>query len=130
MALTWKNLGEDPGGYIKASLTRIPRLWLTVGQGDTGQTYSVPGGSLSYSLLRVFSIALLLLALAGFLIKIKTWRTHFLLAVPILYLSFVHAPFHPEGRYSIPGRPFLLIYVAITLLALWDWLRRHRRETR
>lgn len=130
MALTWKNLGEDPWGYVKAGLARIPRLWLTVGQGDTRQTYSVPGGSLSYSLLRVFSIALLLLALAGFLIKIKTWRTHFLLAVPILYLSFVHAPFHPEGRYSIPGRPFLLIYVAITLLALWDWLRRHRRETR
>ncbi len=130
MALTWKNLGADPGGYIKATLMRIPRLWLTVGQGDTGQTYSVPGGSLSYSLLRVFSIALLLLAVAGFLIKIKTWRTHFLLAVPVLYLSFVHAPFHPEGRYSIPGRPFLLIYVAITLLALWDGLRRHRQETR
>ena len=75
MALTWKNLGKDPGGYIKASLTRILRLWLTVGRGDTGQTYSVPGGSLSYSLLRVSSIALL-------------------------------------------------------LLALWDWLKRYRRETR
>lgn len=130
MALTWKNLGEDLGGYIKAALIRVPRLWLTVGQGDAGQTYSIPGGSLSYSLLRVSSIALLLLAVAGFLIKIKTWRTHFLLAVPVLYLSFVHAPFHPEGRYSIPGRPFLLIYVAITLLALWDGLRKRRQKTR
>jgi hypothetical protein len=69
--------------------------------------------------LTVLTIALLVMAAAGFAVVWRRWRNHWYLAAPVIYVSVIHAPFHPEARYSLPARPFLLVYCALALFALW-----------
>ena len=57
-------------------------------------------------------------------------REHLFLTTPVLYLSLVHAPFHVESRYSVPGRPFILIYTAVALIFLYTKTREHFRQKR
>jgi 4-amino-4-deoxy-L-arabinose transferase-like glycosyltransferase len=37
-----------------------------------------------------------------------------------LYLTLLHLVFHVEARYTVPSRPFLLVYCAIGVRALWE----------
>ncbi|MFQ5914232.1 MAG: ArnT family glycosyltransferase [Nitrospinota bacterium] len=122
----WENLRRWPMSYLGGSLLRIPRIWVIVGRSqEVGQTYVVAGGGWVFPALTAFTLGLLAAALAGYVIERRTWRTHWYLAAPVVYISLIHAPFHPEARYSLAGRPFLLVYCALTLLAVHRlWRRR------
>lgn len=125
-----ENLRRLPMAYFGGSLLRIPRIWVIVGTPRVGgQTYLSPGADWLYPSLTVWTAALLVLALSGYGAVWRTWRSHWYLAAPVLYVSLIHAPFHPEARYSLPARPFLLVYAALALLALGRlWRRRSGRR--
>ena len=131
MKLAWINLKREPWLFGKAILARIPRLWMVIGRTGTGQTgrtgtgqaYQVPGSTIIYPLLTFGTALNLLLGVAGFVLTRKKWRQHLILILPIIYLTLVHTVFHTEGRYTAPGRPYLLIYTSITLIALWSKIR-------
>lgn len=117
----WGNFRNWPMSYLGGSLLRIPRIWIVVGNSeDRGQTYWVGGGGWLYPFLTISTLVILVLAIAGITWNWRTWRQHWYMVAPIIYVSLVHAPFHPEARYSLPGRPFLLVYVAIVILSIWD----------
>lgn len=121
----WRNFWNWPMSYLGGSLLRIPRIWIVVGNSeDRGQTYWVGGGGWLYPLLTISTLVILVLAVAGITWNWRTWRQHWYMIVPIIYVSLVHAPFHPEARYSLPGRPFLLVYVALIVLSIWDTYRK------
>jgi hypothetical protein len=131
MMLAWINLKKDFWKNVQAMIFRIPRLWLVVGTTSEKQTYQVRGSAVLYPLLTLGTAAILLLGVLGFVVSRKGWREHWILAIPIVYLSLVHAPFHAEGRYTVPGRPFYLIYTAVALIYLWPKVRglfRRKRE--
>ncbi len=116
--LAWINLKRNFWKNVQAMIFRIPRLWLVVGTTSEEQTYQVRGSAVLYPLLTLGTAAILLLGVLGFVVSRKGWREHWILAIPIVYLSMVHAPFHAEGRYTVPGRPFYLIYTAVALILL------------
>ncbi len=126
--LFWNNLLRMPMEYIGGSLLRMPRLWVVVGRAqESGQTYLTAGAGWLYPALTLATLLMLVMALAGFAATWRTWRDHWYLAAPVIYISLVHSPFHPEARYSFPGRPFLLVYCAIALMSLWEmWKGRPR----
>ncbi len=131
MKMAWINLKRDFWENVQALIFRIPRLWLVLGTTSEKQTYQVRGSSVLYPLLTLGTSAILVLGILGFVVLRKGWRKHWIIAVPIVYLSLVHAPFHAEGRYGVPGRPFYLIYTAVALIYLWPKVRglfRRRRE--
>jgi hypothetical protein len=131
LTLAWINVKRDFWKIVKASIFRIPRLWMVVGTTSDRQAYQVRGSSLLYPLLTLGTSATLVLGILGFVVLRKGWRDHWILAIPVVYISLVHAPFHAEGRYTVPGRPFYLIYTAVTLIYLWPKVRglfRRRRE--
>lgn len=120
MELAWINLKREPWLFGQAMLARIPRLWMVIGRAETGQAYQVPGSTILYPLLTFGTGLNLLLGVLGFVLTRKTWRRHLILILPIIYLTLVHAIFHTEGRYTVPGRPYLLIYTSVTLIAVWS----------
>jgi 4-amino-4-deoxy-L-arabinose transferase-like glycosyltransferase len=61
---------------------------------------------------------LAVLALVGLLMSLHRLREQWPLWVVPVFLTLLHLVFHVEARYSIPARPFLLIYAAIALDAL------------
>ena len=128
--LAWINLKRDFWKILRASAFRIPRLWVVVGTTSDKQAYQVGGSSILYPLLTLGTLAILALGVFGFVISRKRWREHLFLTTPVLYLSLVHAPFHVESRYSVPGRPFFLIYTAVALIFLYTKTREHFRQKR
>ena len=118
-----ENFRRMPMEFFGGSLLRIFRIWVIVGQTKVaGQTYIISGADLIYPALTVLTIALLVMAAAGFAVVWRRWRSHWYLAAPVIYVSVIHAPFHPEARYSLSARPFLLVYCALALFALWrNW---------
>ena len=123
-ALAKENLRRDFFQVVKAALLRIPRLWMVVGSTDVRQAYQSSMSTVVYPVLYFGSWGMLALGVLGIYWLRKRWRSHWLLAVPIVYLSLVHLPFHAEGRYTLQGRAFLLVYVVAALVTLWRWLSR------
>lgn len=128
--LAWINLKRDFWKILRASAFRIPRLWVVVGTTSDKQAYQVGGGSILYPLLTLGTLVILALGIFGFVISRKRWRDHLFLTTPIIYLSLVHAPFHAEARYSVPGRPFFLIYSAVALIFLYTKIQDRFRQKR
>jgi hypothetical protein len=115
-----ENFRRMPMEFFGGSLLRMFRVWVIVGQAKVaGQTYNISGADWIYPALTVLTIALLVMAAAGFAVVWRRWRSHWYLAAPVIYVSVIHAPFHPEARYSLSARPFLLVYCALALFALW-----------
>lgn len=56
---------------------------------------------------------MLLLAIGGLFIKRRDLLKDWTLWLLPLYITFIHLIFHVEARYSLPARPFILIYSAV-----------------
>ena len=123
-ALAKENLRRDFFQAVKAALLRLPRLWMVVGSGDGPQAYPFSKRAWVYRVLKYGTLGMLVLGVLGFVLLRNRWRSHWLLAVPVVYLSLVHMPFHAEGRYTLQGRAFLLVYGVAALVTLWRWLSR------
>lgn len=65
-----------------------------------------------------------LLALIGILYNWRNLLSHWLLLLFPIYLTLMHSIFHEEPRYTIPARPFILIYCAIGAVWLWNFVRK------
>ncbi|MEK7725303.1 MAG: glycosyltransferase family 39 protein [Acidobacteriota bacterium] len=65
-----------------------------------------------------------LLALIGILYNWRNLLSHWLLLLFPIYLTVMHSIFHEEPRYTIPARPFILIYCAIAAVWLWNLIRK------
>ena len=122
-ALAKENLGRDFFQTGKAALLRIPRLWMVVSSGDGPQAYPFSKHAWVYRALKYGTFGMLVLGILGFVLLRDRWRSHWLLAVPVVYLSLVHMPFHAEGRYTLQGRAFLLVYGVAALMMLWRRFR-------
>ncbi len=122
-ALAKENLGRDFFQAGKAALLRIPRLWMVVSSGDGAQAYPFSKHAWVYRALKYGTFGMLVLGVLGFVLLRDRWRSHWLLAVPVVYLSLVHMPFHAEGRYTLQGRAFLLVYGVAALMMLWRRFR-------
>ena len=128
-SLARDNFLRAPMTYFGGSLLRMPRIWVTVGTTTPGQTYLVRGAAWLFPALAVSTLGLFVLAVIGYWTVRARWRAHWYIFVPILYISLVHAPFHPEARYSLPGRAFLLVYVAVALAGIWQWWKGGQEQT-
>ena len=121
--LAWLNLKRDLWGYLSSSILRIPRLWLIVGTTDGNQAYQSSGSRLMYPLLTFGTSINLFLGVLGIILTWKRRKELWILWLPIIYLTLLHIPFHTEARYTVPARPFLLIFSAIALSILYSKAR-------
>ena len=102
---------------------------MVVGSGDGPQAYPFSRRAWVYRVLKYGTLGMLILGVLGFVLLRDRWRSHWFLAVPVVYLSLVHMPFHAEGRYTLQGRAFLLVYMVAALMMLWRRFRGSRERT-
>jgi 4-amino-4-deoxy-L-arabinose transferase-like glycosyltransferase len=70
-----------------------------------------------------------LLILLGICLRLKNFKTEWFIIAPAVYITLIHLIFLMESRYSIPARPFLLIFAATAIVWLAGRLKSFRGET-
>jgi 4-amino-4-deoxy-L-arabinose transferase-like glycosyltransferase len=69
-------------------------------------------------------ILLFLLAISGILLRWKNFGKEWILWIFPIYVTLAHLFFHIEPRYSMPARPFILIYSAAGFIWLSDFIKQ------
>jgi 4-amino-4-deoxy-L-arabinose transferase-like glycosyltransferase len=108
------------GTILRSVPTRLAHLWGTADYPPVGRSFST-----AVHRLAVVQYALILvLALAGILLSAMAGRVRDmwpLLLFPA-YTTFVHLVFNVEARFTIPDRPFLIVFAGIALVRLAELL--------
>lgn len=102
----------SPGHVAVSAAERLAYLW------STSDMAPFPG--LFHRVVQI-QWAVLAVALATGICLSRPGLAHAPLWLLPLYLSLIHLVFHSEPRYSIPGRPFLMVYSAAGLA--WVYCR-------
>lgn len=114
-----KNIKENPFIYLITCVKRIPRIWISsLVSGNITQSYGymIFGGKQAMlDLMKYLTMACFLLAIYGIWVSRSILKRLIFLLLPIIYFSITHIFFHPEARYTLPARPYLLIFAAIGL---------------
>lgn len=118
-----KNIKDNPFLYLFSSIRRIPRMWVTVlVPDDISGNYGfliLGGNQIIFYIITYFKLSCLILAIYGMWIIRRRWREYIFLLLPIIYFSLTHMFLLAEARFTLPARPFLLIFSAIGLLGLF-----------
>lgn len=108
---------QDPVAYALGCLVRIARLWIS---------YPTRSGFWLKAFVTSYDVALLALAITGFLTTRHQWKQYSILWLSVLYITIIHLPMHVEPRYAAPMKPYFLIFTAIGLWRISQWaMSRH-----
>ncbi len=114
-----QNIKDEPVKYIISTIARIPRMWVSIVNNDEGRGYGykVHGGTQNiFNMVKYFMIFNLILGVYGIWVWRHNWRETIFLAIPIFYFSLTHMLILTEARFTLPGRPFLIIFTLIGLI--------------
>jgi 4-amino-4-deoxy-L-arabinose transferase-like glycosyltransferase len=115
--------GVSISRLLPSMLIRVPLLWSTADISPWSM-----GGTGHRIMQLQYGLTMLLLALGLFICR-RRLKQHWPLWLVPVYLTLIHMVFHFEGRYSIPGRPFLLIYAGVGLSHLLYVLGLARKDS-
>ncbi|MCE5271425.1 glycosyltransferase family 39 protein [bacterium] len=110
---------RHPLDYSLACLVRPFRAHLVVGSDDVFTARQFEHSRQIYLAGGILSAAILLLALAGIVIGLRSRLEVGLFLLPVVYLSLSLAPFLVTGRYTLQDQPFLFVFVSLALLRLF-----------
>lgn len=117
-----KNIKDNPFLYLWASIKRIPRMWISKPvSNNTGQSYGykiLGGNQFIFDLTKYFMIFYSLLAVYGIWIVRHKAKIYIFLLLPIVYFCLTNMFMYAEARYTLPGRPFVLIFSIIGLFGI------------
>lgn len=116
--------GLSVGTLIKSQPKRNLYLW--------GVAYPAPPGRFTnqaHDLAVLQWILLSVLGLAGLVIRRRHLLAEWPLWIAAVYLTLAHVVFHIETRYTLPARPPLMVYSAVSVIAVVSVLRRATSRT-
>ena len=119
LRLALQNIREAPWAYLSGIPYRAVRVWIS--------RYHWALAHLPLNIVKWGSSIVFTLGCFGLILSRKRLLHLLPLWGPMLYISAAHMFFHIEARYSIPGRPYLLIFAAVACVWFWEllWVRRH-----
>lgn len=89
-----------------------------------GYGYRIFGGSkIIFHAISYFLLACFVLAVYGVWVVRRRIREYIFLLLPVIYFSLTHMFILAEARFTLPARPFLLIFTAIGIAAIINKLR-------
>ena len=73
-------------------------------------------------------IALVILLLVGLVVSARDWRRYSLLYLLFIFYTVIHVAYNVQTRYRWEIEPFFLIFAALGMVAVYDWIfaGRHR----
>ena len=110
------------GTIVRGLPRRIVYLWGVADHTPSNHRFT----SAAYTFGYVNCIALTLLMLIGLLIRRARLVSDWPLWIIAVYVTMVHLLYQVEARYTLPARPTLMIYAAVTLGAFADAVRGPR----
>ena len=124
-ALAVDNMRRDPAGYAWSVLYRALRLFIVQGTGDRSTAQQFTGSRGVYAIANVASGLYLALFAIGVWIGARRGYAIWLPLALIAYIPATIAFVLTNMRYTITVQPLLLIFVAVTLVAVLErmsWL--------
>lgn len=122
-----KNINDHPFLYLFSSLRRIPRMWVSILVPDDisrGYGYRIlEGNKIIFHAIQYFMTACFVLAVYGVWVVRRRIREYIFLILPVIYFSLTHMFILAEARFTLPARPFLLIFTAIGMVAIINKFR-------
>lgn len=122
------DIRREPGYYLKTRLYTLVRLWVTGVQRSAWQAAATPLAKLKILYPALVSSITFLLALISAAWGIWHWqrfgenaRVWWLGLAFIVYFGVMHLPFAIQARYTVPVRPWLVFFIALTFAT---WLSR------
>jgi hypothetical protein len=100
-------------------LRRMPRLWLSGNAIGHSRMVALVSSSLSW--------LVLVPGLAGMWMLRRSWKLLLPLYLVVLIVTAIYTPYAPETRYTLPARPIMLLFVAVSLATLWQGLSSRAR---
>lgn len=125
-ALALDTIRRDPVAYAWSVLYRSVRLFVIMGSEDRGTAHQFANSRWVYLLGTVVSGGFFLLFLAGARIG---WRRGYAVGLPLFVIATLPASIAfvlINMRYTITVQPLMLIFAAVSVLALWDKFARTR----
>ena len=99
-----------PLSFLSRSIRNTFRIWMSMYHHEMNP-YLIYGA-------RIGSMAVLILAIWGFFSSYSLWNRLYPFIWIIAYFSIIHALLHIEARYSMPARPYLLVFTCLGLFKL------------
>lgn len=121
-----KNIKDNPFLYLFATIRRIPRMWISSPVADDvshNYGYEIMKSRrverrILFSLIKYFLTGCLILAVYGIWLLRRRWREFIFLLLPIIYFSLTHMFLLAEARYTLPARPYLIVFTIIGVVAI------------
>lgn len=117
LALAFDNIARDRIAFMKASLYRIPRLFIVRGGDDISTTQQFRWSSLVYMTATLLSIAYLALFLGGVAVVWRRRSPLLAFLVPIIYIPVTICFVLTNMRYTITIQPLMFAFVAVAIAA-------------
>jgi hypothetical protein len=121
-ALAADNVRHDPGGYLKASIRRLLRVFIVEGSSDVRTAYQFNRADMIYAIGRALSILNVALFAIGLAIALLRGLRVRVLLLPVVYVPLTISIVLITARYSMTAQPFLFAFVALALVTIWDAL--------
>jgi hypothetical protein len=102
---------------------RLAYLWGTADPYPPGRTWS----RVAHGLAQLQYGLLLVLMFVGIAVRRGRFRRDWPVWIVAAYLTALHLVSHVEGRYTLPARPALFMYVGVAVAAIVGWIRRDHR---
>jgi hypothetical protein len=124
--LALDDIRRAPLAYAAATFRRMVGIFVTVGSENRDAAHQFAGSRVLYGLGTVVTVGVFVLFLSGIAIAWRHGGDVAPLVAAVFYVPVTIAPFLTNARYSLSGQPFVLAFVAIALLALYDAVRLRR----
>jgi 4-amino-4-deoxy-L-arabinose transferase-like glycosyltransferase len=120
LALAIDNIRREPAAYAAGVVYRAVRVFFIQGSDDPNTVQQFSGSGRVYAVAQAASMGLFAVAVAGIVIG---WRRGYAIGLPLLLVAYIPATLAfvlTNMRYSVTVQPFLFMFAATALVALWD----------
>lgn len=113
------NIRAEPWLCFRTIPIRFFRNWVS--------SYHPGMPKVALLVIQAYGIIYLVLGILGILLTIGIWRETIWILLPMLYMNSISSLLITTGRYTIPLKGFMAIFIGAALIYGWRWMRGKAR---
>ena len=127
--LALENIKGKPMSFVTASAKRLFRMFVVLGLDDARHSTQTRQRQVVFAVGTALSLGVFVLFAAGVALSSRLGHNTGVFLAAVVYLPLTIFPFLTNMRYTVSVQPFMLVFVAVSLVTIGDRLaaRRLRR---